>query len=39
MMRDEALIAILTFNEQDKISNVLEEVSKCFKNILVVDNN
>ena len=38
-MRDEALIAILTFNEQDKISNVLEEVSKCFKNILVVDNN
>lgn len=38
-MRDEALIAILTFNEQDKISNVLKEVSKCFKNILVVDNN
>ena len=38
-MRDEILIAILTFNEQDRISDVLEEVSKSFKNILVVDNN
>jgi len=38
-MKDEILIAILTFNEQDRISDVLKEVSKSFKNILVVDNN
>jgi|TARA_B110000238_G_C16091443_1_gene424009 glycosyltransferase involved in cell wall biosynthesis len=38
-MSDDTLVVILTYNEQDKIINVLEEVSKSFKNVLVVDNN
>ena len=38
-MGDDTLVVILTYNEQDKIIDVLEEVSKSFKNILVVDNN
>ena len=38
-MRNDTLVVILTYNEQNNIINVLEEVSKSFKNILVVDNN
>ncbi len=38
-MHDEVLVAILAYNEEKKISDVLEEVSKKFSNILVVDNN
>lgn len=38
-MFDDVLVSILAYNEQDKISNVLSEVSKRFNNILVVDNN
>ena len=38
-MFDDVLVSILAYNEQDKISNVLSEVSKKFDNILVVDNN
>ena len=38
-MKDETLVVILAYNEQDRISSVLEEVSSNFTNILVVDNN
>ena len=33
------LIAIPAYNEQKNISNVLKDISKYFKNILVIDNN
>ncbi len=38
-MHDEVLVAILAYNEEKKISEVLNMVSKKFRNILVVDNN
>ena len=38
-MKSKTLIVISTYNEQKNISNVLKEVCKNFKNILVVDNN
>ena len=38
-MNDDTLVVILTYNEQDRITDVLKDVSKSFKNILVVDNN
>ena len=38
-MHDEVLVAILAYNEEKKISEVLIEATKKFKNILVVDNN
>lgn len=38
-MKSKTLVVILTYNEQNNISNVLKEVCKNFKNILVVDNN
>jgi glycosyltransferase involved in cell wall biosynthesis len=36
---DRILIAIPAYNEQKNISNVLRDISKNFKNILVIDNN
>lgn len=38
-MFHETLVAILAYNEQKNITNVLNDVCKNFKNILVVDNN
>tara|TARA_B110001450_G_C17651712_1_gene493581 strand:- start:1284 stop:1955 length:672 start_codon:yes stop_codon:yes gene_type:complete len=38
-MKDQTLVVILAYNEQDRISSVIENVSSYFKNILVVDNN
>ena len=38
-MKSKTLVVILTYNEQNNISNVLKEVCKNFKNILVIDNN
>ena len=38
-MNSNILVVIFTYNEQEKISAVLEEVIEKFKNILVVDNN
>ncbi len=38
-MYNDTLVAILAYNEQKKISDVLTEVTKKFPNILVVDNN
>ena len=38
-MKDDTLIAILAYNEQKNITNVLKDVSNSFNNILVVDNN
>ena len=38
-MYNDTLVAILAYNEQKKISNVLTEVTKKFTNVLVVDNN
>ena len=38
-MYNDTLVAILAYNEQKKISNVLTEVTKKFANVLVVDNN
>ena len=38
-MYSDTLVAILAFNEQKKISEVLSEVTKKFSNVLLVDNN
>tara|TARA_Y100001958_G_C21241093_1_gene568847 strand:- start:2091 stop:2759 length:669 start_codon:yes stop_codon:yes gene_type:complete len=38
-MFDSVLVAVFTYNEENKISDVLEKICKKFKNILVVDNN
>lgn len=38
-MHDDILVAILAYNEQKNISEVLNDVCKKFKNVLVVDNN
>ena len=38
-MYSDTLVAILAYNEQKKISDVLTEVTKKFSNVLVVDNN
>ena len=38
-MFSDTLVAILAYNEQKKIADVLNEVTKKFSNILVVDNN
>lgn len=38
-MFEKVLVAIFTYNEEKNISSLLKEVSKKFKNILVVDNN
>ena len=38
-MFDSVLVAVFTYNEENKISEVLEKMCKKFKNILVVDNN
>lgn len=38
-MKKYTLIAILTYNEENNISNVLNDVCKDFNNILVIDNN
>ena len=38
-MYSDTLVAILAYNEQKKIAEVLAEVTKKFSNILVVDNN
>ena len=38
-MLDKILIVIFTYNEEDKISFVLQKVCERFKNVLVVDNN
>ena len=38
-MSNDILIAILAYNEEKNISNVLKSLTKNFKNILVVDNN
>ncbi len=38
-MFDSVLVAVFTYNEEKKISDVLEKICKKFKNILVVDNN
>ena len=38
-MKSKTLVVISTYNEQKNISNVLKEVCKNFKNILVIDNN
>ena len=38
-MFSDTLVAILAYNEQKKIADVLTEVTKKFSNILVVDNN
>ena len=38
-MFDSVLVAVFTYNEENKISEVLEKMCKRFKNILVVDNN
>ena len=38
-MFDSVLVAVFTYNEENKIADVLEKVCKKFKNILVVDNN
>ena len=39
LMFDLVLVAVFTYNEENKISEVLEKMCKKFKNILVVDNN
>ena len=38
-MKDQTLVVILAYNEQDRISSVIEDVSSYFKSILVIDNN
>tara|TARA_A100001388_G_C28769628_1_gene503017 strand:+ start:2080 stop:2754 length:675 start_codon:yes stop_codon:yes gene_type:complete len=38
-MQDNVLVTILTYNEENNISNVLKDVCEQFKNVLVVDNN
>ena len=38
-MLDKILVVIFTYNEEDKISLVLQKVCERFKNVLVVDNN
>ena len=38
-MQDEVLVTILTYNEENKISDVLKDVCDKFKNVLVVDNS
>ena len=38
-MKNDTLVAILTYNEENNISNVLKDVCENFNNILVVDNN
>ena len=38
-MYNDTLVAILAYNEQKKISDVLTEVTKKFDNVLLVDNN
>ena len=38
-MFEKVLVAIFTYNEEKNISSLLKEVSKKFKNIIVVDNN
>ena len=38
-MYSDTLVAILAYNEQKKISEVLAEVTKKFSNVLLVDNN
>ena len=38
-MHSDTLVAILAYNEQKKISEVLTDVTKKFSNVLVVDNN
>ncbi len=38
-MHSDTLVAILAYNEQKKISDVLTDVTKKFSNVLLVDNN
>ena len=38
-MFDSVLVAVFTYNEENKIADVLEKICKKFKNIIVVDNN
>jgi len=38
-MFEKVLVTIFTYNEEKKISSLLVEISKKFKNVLVVDNN
>jgi len=38
-MKNHILVAVLTYNEENNISEVLKDVSKNFNNILVIDNN
>ena len=38
-MYNDTLVAILAYNEEKNISNVLSDVCKAFNNVLVVDNN
>lgn len=38
-MKNHILVAVLTYNEENNISEVLKDVSENFNNILVIDNN
>ena len=38
-MNNHILVAVLTYNEENNISEVLKDISKNFNNILVIDNN
>jgi|TARA_Y100000389_G_scaffold122952_1_gene120230 glycosyltransferase involved in cell wall biosynthesis len=38
-MKNHILVAILTYNEENNISEVLKDVSENFNNVLVIDNN